>query len=250
MSTTGTVFWKEFRGFVNTPLAYIFIVLFLVYLGWSYFVGSLTGGGFTGIQLKEASLEAFFQGLPLAFVILVPALAMKLWPDELKLGTIELLMSYPVKPWQVVVGKFLSGWLLIAVTLAATLVTPLTVQKYAVADNGLDWGPVWGSYAASLLLGAAFLSVGLFAGALCREQVTAFIVSLFICGGLVLVGRQEVMLQVGDTLGEIFRLISFQTRFESMARGVIDLRDVVYFASFCALFLTLNVVVLECRKAR
>jgi ABC-2 type transport system permease protein len=250
MGTTGTVFWKEFRGFVNTPLAYIFIVLFLVYLSWAYFVGSLAAGGFTGIQLKEASLEAFFHRLPLAFVILVPALAMKLWPDELKLGTIELLMSYPVKPWQVVVGKFLAGWLLIAVTLAATLITPITVQRYATQANGLDWGPVWGSYAASLLLGGAFLSVGLFAGALCREQVTAFIVSLFICGGLVLVGQTEVMLQVGDFMGELFRQISFQTRFESMARGVIDLRDVVFFASFAGLFLTLNVVVLECRKAK
>lgn len=250
MGTTGTVFWKEFRGFVNTPLAYIFSVLFLVYLGFTYFGGSITGGGFTGIQLKEASLEAFFQVLPRAFVILVPALAMKLWPDELKLGTIELLMSYPVKPWQVVVGKFLAGWLLIAITLAGTLVTPWTVASYAVQSNGLDWGPVWGSYAASLLLGAAFLAVGLFAGALCREQVTAFIVSLFICGGLVLVGDPQVQLQVGDFTGEVFRLISFQTRFESVARGVLDLRDVAYFASFSGLFLALNVVVLECRKAR
>jgi ABC-2 type transport system permease protein len=250
MGAAGTIFWKEFRGFINTPLAYIFVSLFLVFLGVNYFTGTLSAGGFTGITMKEASLEAFFLKLPWAFVILVPALAMKLWPDELKLGTIELLMSYPVRPWQVVVGKFLSGWLLITIIQLATLVTPLTVQRYAVAEGGLDWGPVWGSYAAALLLGAAFLSVGLFAGALCREQVTAFIVSLFICGGLVAVGQREVLLQVGDTLGEIFRQISFQTRFESMARGVIDIRDVVYFASFTGLFLVLNVVVLECRKAK
>jgi ABC-2 type transport system permease protein len=250
MGVAGTIFWKEFRGFINTPLAYIFVVLSLAFLGAAYFLGSITGGGFTGIQLKEASLEAFFMNVPWAFVILVPALAMKLWPDELKLGTVELLMSYPVKPWQVVVGKFLSGWLLIAVTLAATLVTPLTVQKYAMAENGLDWGPVWGSYAASLLLGAAFLAVGLFAGALCREQVTAFIVSLFICGGLVAVGHREVLLQVGDFAGEVLRQVSFRTRFESMSRGVINLPDVGYFASFTALFLFLNVVVLECRKAK
>ena len=147
-------------------------------------------------------------------------------------------------------GKFFAGWLLIAVTLAATLITPLTVQRYAMSASGLDWGPVWGAYAAGLLLGAAFLSVGLFAGALCREQVTAFIVALFVCGGLVFAGQKEVMLQVGDTAGEIFRQISFQTRFESMARGVIDIRDVAYFASFTGLFLVLNVVVLECRKAK
>jgi ABC-2 type transport system permease protein len=249
MGATGTIFWKEFRGFINTPLAYIFVVLTLVWLGVGYFFGS-TPSGFTALQVKEASLEAFFVNLPLAFVILNPALAMKLWPDELKLGTIELLMSYPVRPWQVVMGKFSAGWLLIAVTLAATLITPFTVKGYATAETGLDWGPVWGAYCAGLLLGAAFLSVGLFAGALCREQVTAFIVALFVCGGLVLAGQREVMLQVGAGLAELFRLISFQTRFESMARGVIDLRDVGYFTSFTALFLFLNVVVLEARKAR
>jgi ABC-2 type transport system permease protein len=249
MGVTGTVFAKEFRGFVNTPLAYIFVVLTLVWLGFRFFFGG-SPGGFTALQVKEASLEMFFVNLPWAFVILIPALSMKLWPDELKLGTIELLMSYPVKPWQVVVGKFLAGLLLVAVTLAATLITPITVQSYAVHENGLDWGPVWGAYAAGLLLGAAFLSVGLFAGALCREQVTAFIVALFVCGGLVLLGQKEVMLQVSEGVAELGRLVSFQTRFESMSRGVIDIRDVAYFASFTALFLFLNVVVLECRKAK
>jgi ABC-2 type transport system permease protein len=249
MGATGTIFSKEFRGFVNTPLAYIFVVLTLVWLGVAFFFGK-TPGGFTALQVKEASLEMFFVNLPLAFVILVPALAMKLWPDELKLGTIELLMSYPVRPWQVVLGKFLAGLVLIAVTLLATVVTPLTVQAYAMTEGGLDWGPVWGAYCAGLLLGAAFLAVGLFAGALCREQVTAFIVALFVCGGLVLAGQKEVMLQVSEGVAEIGRLVSFQTRFESMARGVIDVRDVGYFASFTALFLLLNVVVLECRKAR
>jgi ABC-2 type transport system permease protein len=249
MGVTGTVFGKEFRGFVNTPLAYIFVVLTLVWLGRSFFFGS-TPGGFTALQVKEASLETFFVNLPLAFVILVPALAMKLWPDELKLGTVELLMSYPVRPWQVVAGKFLAGLALIAVTLLATVVTPITVQSYAVQANGLDWGPVVGAYAAGLLLGAAFLSVGLFAGALCREQVTAFIVALFVCGGLVLVGQREMMLQVSEGVASFGRLVSFQTRFDSMARGVIDLRDAGYFASFTALFLFLNVVVLECRKAK
>ncbi len=250
MGTTTAIFWKEFRGFINAPLAYIFLTLFLIFLGFLYFYGSLTGQGFTSLQVKEASLEPFFMNLPWAFVIIVPALAMKLWPDELKLGTIELLMSYPVRPAQVVFGKFLAGSLLIFVALALTLVTPLTVSSYALHAGGLDWGPVWGSYAAAMLLGAAFLSVGLFAGALCREQVTAFIVALFICGVLVLVGQQQVLLKLGGTFADIAQLVSFQTRFESMARGVIELRDVIYYGSFTGLFLGLNVVVLECRKAK
>jgi ABC-2 type transport system permease protein len=245
-----TIFWKEFRGFVTSPLAYIFLILFLLWLGVNYFFGNIAAGGsFTGIQVKEASLESLFQALPSAFVIIVPALAMRLWPDEIKLGTLELLMTYPVRSWEVVLGKFLAGLALIGVALALTLVTPLTVDSYARTANGLDWGPVWGSYAASLLLGGAFLAVGLFAGALCREQVTAFIVALFTCGMLVLLGTSAFLIQSADWFADIARQVSFTVRFESMARGVLDVRDLVYFASFTALFLFLNVVTLEARKA-
>ncbi|HYC77682.1 MAG TPA: ABC transporter permease [Planctomycetota bacterium] len=246
MGVVGAVFWKEFRGFINSPLAYIFLILFLLYLGATFFFGGLVAGGFTGIQVKEASLEAFFASLPYAFVIIVPALAMKLWPDELKLGTVELLMSYPVKPRHVVVGKFLAGLALIATALACTLVTPFTVASY----GRLDWGPVQGSYLASLLLGGAFLSVGLFAGALCREQVTAFILTLLICGALVLVGKTEYLMTTAEGFSVWANRIAFNTRFESMAKGVIDLRDVIYFTTFIVAFLTLNTTVLEARKAK
>lgn len=246
MNVLGAVFWKEFRGFVNSPLAYIFVILFLLYLGLTYFFGSIAVSGFTGLQVKEASLETFFASLPSAFVIVVPALAMKLWPDELKSGTVELLMSYPVKPFHVVAGKFFAGVALLAVALAGTLVTPFTVGEY----GALDWGPVWGSYLASVLLGAAFLSAGLFAGALCREQVTAFILTLLVCGGLVIIGRKEFLATSDAGFASWANRISFSTRFDSMARGVIDFRDVVYFASFTAAFLALNVTVLEARKAK
>jgi ABC-2 type transport system permease protein len=246
MGVVGAIFGKEFRGFVNSPLAYIFIVLFLLYLGATYFFGSIAMQGFTGLQVKEASLETFFSALPYAFVIIVPALAMKLWPDELKLGTIELLMSYPVKPLHVVLGKFFAGMALLAVGLLCTLVTPITVAKY----GALDWGPVTGSYLASLLLGGAFLSVGLFAGALCREQVTAFILTLLVCGGLVLIGKTEFLATSSSGFAEVASRISFNARFESMAKGVVDLRDAVYFLSFIVAFLTLNVTVLEARKAK
>lgn len=246
MSVVGAICGKEFRGFVNSPLAYIFLVLFLLHLGASYFFGNLAMQGFTGLQVKEASLETFFAALPFAFVIIVPALAMKLWPDELKLGTVELLLSYPVKPSQVVLGKFLAGLLLLAVGLLCTLVTPFTVAKY----GSLDWGPVVGSYVGSLLLGGAFLSVGLFAGALCREQVTAFILTLLVCGGLALVGKSEFLATSSSGFAEVAARVSFNARFDSMAKGVVDLRDAVYFLSFIAAFLTLNVTVLEARKAK
>jgi ABC-2 type transport system permease protein len=246
MSVVGAVFWKEFRGFVNSPLAYIFLILFLLYLGATYFFGSIAVSGFTGLQVKEASLEEFFAALPFAFVIIVPALAMKLWPDELKLGTVELLMSYPVKPSQVVLGKFFAGAALLASALLCTLVTPFTVASY----GALDWGPVVGSYLASLLLGVAFLSAGLFAGALCREQVTAFILTLLFCGGLVLIGGKEFQATSATGFAEWAARISFNARFQNMARGVVDLRDVIYFASFAAAFLALNVTVLEVRKTK
>jgi ABC-2 type transport system permease protein len=246
MNVVGAVFRKELRGFFNSPLAYIFLVLFLLYLGGTFFFGNLSAGGFTGVQVKEASLESFFAALPFAFVIVVPALAMKLWPDELKLGTIELLMSYPVKPSHVVLGKFFAGLVLLAIGLALTMITPLTVADY----GALDWGPVWGSYLASILLGGAFLAAGLFAGALCREQVTAFILTLLFCGFLAMIGGKTFQATSDAGFAAWANRISFTNRFEDLAKGVIDLRDVTYFVSFAAAFLGLNVAVLEARKAK
>lgn len=241
MGLVCSITWKEFRSFLTSPLAYIFVCIFLL----------LTGGIYYIYENKVAfdsntAVYGWFAKIPWAFAILVPALAMKLWPDELKSGTIELLMSYPVKSWQVVLGKFCAGLLLLACALLLTLFVPLTVAKY----GNLDWGPTIGAYLASLLVGGAFLAMGLFFGALAKEQVTAFVLTLFFCLILAALGTLFARSLLPVSFGPVQEHLSFTSRFNYLARGVVPLADVLYFGIFAVVFLVLNVTVLECRKGK
>ncbi len=243
-----TIAWKELRSFLNSPLAYIFVVIFLLYLSGTYFlIGTTQGGALVSFWSEtQADMSRFFSLVPAAFAILIPALAMKLWPDELKQGTIELLISYPIRTWQIVFGKFLAGMYMIVAALALTIVIPWIVDGY----GALEWGPVLGSYIGSLLMGAAFLAMGLFFGTLFKEQVTAFIVTALICALLVAVGTIVTNFNIPGGWQAVTDHISFTARFNYLARGVIPLADVVYFVLFGATFLTLNVAVIEFRKGR
>lgn len=246
--TALTIAWKEFRSFLNSPVAFIFLIIFLLYLAGAYFIWGAQAQGqrITFFTLQQTSLAFYFYGLPVAFAILVPALSMRLWPDELKLGTVELLLSYPLKTSQIVLGKFLAGLGLIAVGLLLTLAVPLTVSGY----GSFDWGPVFGAYGGALMMGAAFLSVGLFMGALCKEQVTAFIITAVICVILVTAGDALLNQFIPESWHGLSNALSFTTRFRHIGTGVVSLTDVVYFTSFTVLFLVLNVTVIECRKGR
>jgi ABC-2 type transport system permease protein len=241
MGVVFTIAWKEFRSLLTSPLAYIFVCIFLLMTGGIYYVFEhklafdTTGATF-----------GWFSKIPWAFAILVPALAMKLWPDEIKSGTIELLMSYPVRPWQVVLGKFMGGMGLLKVALLLTVFVPLTISSY----GDLDWGPVIGAYVASLLVGGAFLAMGLFFGALAKEQVTAFAITLFFCLILSALGTLYARLLLPPELAAVQEHLSFTTRFSYLARGVVPLADVLYFLLFGVVFLVLNVTVLECRKGK
>ncbi len=243
-----TIAWKELRSLLNSPLAYIFVVIFLLYLSGTYFLlGTTEGGALVSFWSEtQADMSRFFALVPAAFAILIPALAMKLWPDELKQGTIELLLSYPVKTWQIVFGKFLAGMYMIAVALALTLVIPFIIDGY----GNLEWGPVWGSYIGAILMGGAFLAMGLFFGALFKEQVTAFIVTALICAVVVAVGTIVSNFNIPGGLQSVTDHVSFTARFNYLARGVVPLADVVYFLLFGFTFLVLNVAVIECRKGR
>ncbi|MSR74465.1 MAG: hypothetical protein EXS14_03195 [Planctomycetes bacterium] len=239
-----TIAWKELRSFLNSPIAYIFLIAFTGWLAGSYFVWGKVGQGVTFFSVGNTSLDVYFSLVPQAFVLLIPALAMRLWPDEIKSGTVELLMTYPVRSWEVVCGKFLAGIWLIALGLLFTLPVPWTVGAY----GDLDWGPVWGAYIASLFLGGAFLSIGLFMGALCSEQVTAFIVTAAICLLFVLMGDTLINLFIPKGLHALSNALSFSSRFNYLGRGVVDVADTFYFGSVTAVFLMLNVTVLETRK--
>ena len=249
MMTVFRMAWKEFRGFLNSPVAYIFIILFVMALSGTYFIWGYFGNTF--FRQPTTELDGYFQLLPLAFVLLVPALSMKLWPDELKSGTIELLMSYPVKSWQLVLGKFVGGLYLITFALLCTLPTPMVVSDY----GPLDWGPVLGAYLGALMLGGSFLAIGLFMGALCKEQVSAFILTAGVSLAFVILGTpyfittlpQEIF---GLRVVDVANVLSFTTRFEHIGKGVLDLADLVFFTSTAALFLVLNITVIECRKGK
>ena len=182
--------------------------------------------------------------IPLLMLLLVPALTMRLWAEEEKQGTIEVLLTLPIKDHELVAGKFLASWGLLAAGLALTLPLPFTVMTL----GNLDWGPVIGGYVGALLLGAAYLAVGQFVSALTENQILAFIVALFVCLGLYGIGTEVFTGFFSDRVGAVLRDLGTGSRFESISRGVIDLRDLLYYFSITLFFLALSVGALRVKR--
>jgi len=177
-------------------------------------------------------------------VLLVPALTMRLWAEERKLGTEEVLITLPAQDYELVLGKFLASWALLGVGLALTLALPVTVAFL----GDLDWGPVIGGYIGALLLGAAYLAVGQFVSTTTENQILAFILALVVCLGLYGIGLEGFAGLFPDRTSAVLRSLGTGSRFESVARGVIDLRDLVYYASLTAFFLAASVGGLRVRR--
>lgn len=247
------VIWKkELRSYFNSPIAYIFIVAFLIFTGMQFFQFSSRGeqGEFRGnffIQ-GEASLTDYFRVFPLMLSILVPILCMRLWPEERKSWTIDVLMTLPLRAWEVVCGKFLAMLSILAMTLLFSLSVPWTVSGLSV--EGLDWGPIWGAYGAAFLMGAAYASIGLVMSAFAREQVVALLAALFVCFPLALIGTSDIDLLTPNWLSPIGQFVGFSVRFASIAKGVFEFRDIMYFATFTALFVFLNISIVEYRRVK
>jgi ABC-2 type transport system permease protein len=221
-----TVLKKELRGYFNSAIAVIFLTFFLAFalgtfFGWEKFFAR-------GVT----DLRPLFEWMPKLLVILVSALAMRLWSDERRAGTLEILLTLPVPRWQLVVGKFLAGMVLIAVALALTLGLPITVATM----GNLDIGPVFGGYLASLLLSAAYLAIGMCVSAATENQIVAFIGTAALC---------SIAYLIGYLPGELGRVFGTGARFESVARGVLDLRDLAYYGGIVAVGIALNVVLLQ-----
>ena len=236
MKNCSTIFWKEFRAYFNSPVAYIFIISFLMVITWLFMRGFFL--------MNQASMRAFFDFLPWVFLFLAPAITMRSWAEEKKLGTIELMMTLPVRDWEVVVGKFLSTFLFLALTLALTFPLPLTV----LALGSPDPGPIWGGYLGACLLGGAYLAIGLCASSLTENQIIAFIVALVASFLLLIVGENFVLLNLPDRLVPVCAYLGMGAHFQSIGRGVIDSRDLVYYLSIIVFFLYLNQLSLESRK--
>lgn len=236
MTTVWTIAKKEFRSYFQSPIAYIFITVFLVMTHFFFFRGFFVVG--------QATLREFFALIPLVYLLFVPAVTMRLWAEERKLGTMELLLTFPVKDWEVVLGKFLASFGFLAVSLLCTLPLALVVISLGNPDNGA----LVGGYLGSLLLGGTFLALGLWISALTSNQIIAFILTAASCFLLYIIGEPVVLSSVPDALTAFLANLSVGYHFDSIGRGVVDSRDLLYYLSIIAFFLFLNIRSIESRK--
>jgi len=237
------VFQREFMGYFATPLSYIFIVIFLFLTGLTtFYIGQF-------FETGEASLKGFFSFHPWLYLFLIPAVSMRLWAEESKSGTIELLMTLPVPLWAVVLGKYLAAWGFTLVALGLTFPVWITVNYLGDPDNGV----ILASYIGSALMAGAYLAIGSTISATTRNQVIAFVITVSVCFLFTVSGLPMVLdffsAWAPEALLSVIASFSFLAHFDAITNGVIDLRDVVYFASLTGAWLYANAVILEMKKA-
>jgi len=234
---------RELAGYFGTPIAYVFLAIFVFLSGiFAFYIGGFFDGG-------QADLRAFFQFHPWLYLFLIPALAMRLWAEERRAGTIELLFTLPVTMFQAVMGKFLAAWIFTAIALALTFPLWITVNYLGDPDNGV----ILASYLGSLLMAGAFLAIGSCISALTRNQVIAFVVSGVVGLGFVLSGF-PLVLELVDAIAppivvDTVRSFSFLTHFQAISKGVLQASDIIYFVSLIVFWLFVNAVAIEWRKA-
>jgi ABC-2 type transport system permease protein len=230
---------RELRAAINSPIAIIVAVAYLVFTSaWLFFRNQF-------FAHDEASLQLYFQIVPVVFVFLIPALTMRSWAEERRLGTLEVLLTLPFRESQVVMGKFWGAFGLLVAVIALSIPLPLSVSRLGAFDPG----QIVGQYLGVLLIGAAGCSVGLFVSSLCKNQVAAYIISGLALLALTLLGQLGSVLSLSGWIASVLTFISFIPHFESWNRGIIDTRDALYFLLVVALFLYLNVRVLVGRKS-
>jgi ABC-2 type transport system permease protein len=237
------IFKREFTGYFATPVAYVFIAIFLFLTGiFTFYLGAF-------YESNQADLEPFFRFHPWLYLFLIPAIAMRLWSEERKTGTIELLMTLPISTSQAVVGKYLAAWCFTGVALVLTFPIWLTVNYLGDPDNTV----ILASYIGSLIMAGGFLAIGSCISALTKNQVIAFVISVVICFMFILSGFPMVLdLFRGwapQSIIDAIASFSFLTHFYSIKKGVIDLRDIIYFAALISFWLYVNVIVIDTRKA-
>ncbi|MCX7865670.1 ABC transporter permease [Limisphaera sp. VF-2] len=237
-----TITKRELSGYFASPVAYVYIVIFLLLSGFFTF---MVGGFF---ERGEASLAAFFIWHPWFYLFLVPAVGMRLWAEERRVGTLELLLTMPITAWQAILGKFLASWLFLALALALTFPLVITVNYLGDPDNGV----IFAAYCGSLLMAGAYLAITCMTSALTRNQVISFILSVVICLFLILAGFPPVtnlLAQWSAPLVELVASFSFITHFDAFHKGVLDTRDIVYFLSVTVFALFTTSVILRGLRA-
>jgi ABC-type transport system involved in multi-copper enzyme maturation permease subunit len=240
MRDIAIIFRREMGAYFNSPIAYIFIIVFLLLTGGFYTNGFFLAG--------VVDMRDFFGTLPLYLLFFIPALTMRLWAEEQRLGTFELLMTLPMRPSHIVLGKFFASLVFFAIALGGTITIPLSLGWI----GNPDLGAILCGYIGALLLGGLFLAAGIFVSGLFRDQITAFVLGLLTCSFFVLAGTQFFVAILdgwipgfGSFLNKSFAVAS---HFEGIQRGVLGLSDLAFFVSFSAAFLILNTYSLEGRK--
>jgi ABC-2 type transport system permease protein len=237
-----TIADRELAAYFATPVATVFIVIFLV------LQGTLTFNMGNFFERDQADLNPFFTFIPWVFLLLIPAITMRLWAEERRLGTIELLLTLPITQWQAVLGKFFAAWMFCGVALALTFPFVLTVNFLGQPDNGV----IASGYVGSLLIAGAFLSIGSAMSAVTRNQVIAFVLAVSLCFIFTVASYSLVtdfLSKNTPVLAEVARRIAVLDRYQAFTRGVVSARDIVYFATFIGFWLFVNTVLVEQRKA-
>jgi ABC-2 type transport system permease protein len=242
-SNVKAVMKRELGGYFTSPIAYVFLVIFLLLTGFFTF----TAGAF--FERGEASLVSFFTWHPWLYLFFVPAAGMRLWAEERRLGTMELLLTMPITTWQAILGKFLASWLFLALALALTFPVVITVNVLGDPDNGV----IFAGYIGSLLLAGSFLAVSCMTSAMTRNQVVSFILSVLICLFLILAGFTPVTdlltRWANPVVVEVIASFSVMTHYEGFQRGVFDTRDLAFFASVIGFALFATGVIIRNQRA-
>ncbi len=238
-----TIFKRELSSYFATPVAYVFIVIFLIMSGaLTFYLGSFYERG-------QADLIPFFQFHPWLYLFLVPAIAMRLWAEERKTGSIELLMTLPISVGQSVMGKYLAAWVFIGIALVLTFPMWITVNYLGNPDNGV----IFAAYLGSFLMAGGFLAIGSCISATTKNQVIAFIITVVICFIFLLAGSALVLnffkVWIPQSIVDAISSLSFLTHYASIAKGVIDLRDIIYFVTLIGFWLYANALVIDMKKA-
>jgi ABC-2 type transport system permease protein len=236
MNTTLAVFKREIKSYFTSPMGYIYLIVFLVLSNWLFLRGFFI--------ISQADFRGMFALFPWLFLLFIPAVTMRLWAEERKLNTLEVLLTLPVRDHEVMLGKYLASLAFVLISLALTLLLPLTGSLIGTPD----WGQIAGGYIGAALLGATYLAIGLFASSLTENQIVAFIVGAVLCFVFFIMGEDIVTFSLPSALASVFQQMGLGYHFQSILRGVIDTRDIVYYFSMIFFFLFLNLRSLEIRR--
>jgi ABC-2 type transport system permease protein len=227
---------KELQGYFNSPLAYIIITVFLVLTSWLFFREFFLTG--------QSSMRSYIALLPWVFLFLIPAITMRLWAEEQKMGTLETLFTAPITPWEAVLGKFMASLAFLVIMLMLSITIPLIL----LFTGNPDLGAIIGGYLGALLLGASYLAIGIWVSSVTDSQIIAFILSAVLMFMLYIIGEASILQTVSPSLVPALKYFGLGAHFSSMARGVLDSRDLIYYTLVIFTFLYLNVTSLRIKK--